>query len=158
LVDGVSGVDITTVLFDLEPDPPPPPLRPPKWAPRPEPTDLELLSGAIQERLTSPQEFVRGIRAALRGPRQVLRGIGATGRMLEAGMSASSTPFNVEIGPHRRIAFVRAHLDDFKRVKNTHGGTVNDVVLSVVTGALGNYMRARGNETAELELRAMVPV
>ncbi|HEY7255878.1 MAG TPA: wax ester/triacylglycerol synthase family O-acyltransferase [Solirubrobacterales bacterium] len=158
LVDGVSGVDITTVLFDLEPDPPPPPLRPPKWAPRPEPTDLELLSNAIRERLTSPQEIVRGIRATLRGPRQVLRGIGATGKMLEVGMSASGTPFNVDIGPHRRLAFVRADLEDFKRVKNAHGGTVNDVVLSVVTGALGNYLRARGHETAELELRAMVPV
>jgi diacylglycerol O-acyltransferase / wax synthase len=158
LVDGVSGVDITTVLFDLEEDPPPPPLRPPKWAPRPEPNDLDLLSDAIRERLTSPKEIVRGVRATLRGPRQVLRGVGATGRMLEAGMSAPATPFNVEIGPHRRIAFVRADLDDLKRVKNRHGGTVNDVVLSVVTGALGNYLRARGHDTEDLELRAMVPV
>jgi WS/DGAT/MGAT family acyltransferase len=72
--------------------------------------------------------------------------------------SAPSTPFNVEIGPHRRLAFVRADLDDFKRVKNAHGGTVNDVVLSVVAGALGNYLRARGHQTDELKMRAMVPV
>jgi diacylglycerol O-acyltransferase / wax synthase len=158
LVDGVSGVDITTVLFDLEEEPDHPPVRPPKWAPRPEPNDLELLRDAWRERATSPREIVRGMRAALRGPRQVLRGLADTGKMLEVAAAAPSTPFNVEIGPHRRLAFVRADLGDFKRVKNAHGGTVNDVVLSVVAGALGNYLRARGHETDELEMRAMVPV
>ena len=78
--------------------------------------------------------------------------------MIGAGLSAPATPFNVEIGPHRRFAFVRADLDELKRVKNEHGGTVNDVVLSVVAGALGNYLRARGHDTEELEMRAMVPV
>jgi WS/DGAT/MGAT family acyltransferase len=158
LVDGVSGVDITTVLFDLEQEPAEPPLRPPKWAPRPEPTDLDLLAGALRERATSPREIVRGVRAALRGPRQVLRGLGATGRMIELATAAPHSRFNVEIGSHRRLALVAADLDDLKRVKNAHGGTVNDVVLSVVAGALGNYLRARGDDTDELELRAMVPV
>ena len=70
LVDGVSGVDITTVLFDLEPEPPEPPARPPKWAPRPEPTDLQLLGDALRERATSPREIVRGVprRAARPAP------------------------------------------------------------------------------------------
>jgi diacylglycerol O-acyltransferase len=158
LVDGISGVDITTVLFDLDEEPESPSAHPPKWAPRPEPTDLDLLREALHERLTSPREIVRGVRAALRGPRQVLRGIGAAGKFLEAGMSAPHTPFNTEIGPHRRLAFVRADLDEFKRVKDEHGGTVNDVILSVVSGALGNYLRARGRDTDGLELRAMVPV
>jgi WS/DGAT/MGAT family acyltransferase len=146
------------VLFDFEPEPASSPARPPKWAPRPEPRDVDLLRDALHQRLTSPREIVRGIRAALRGPRQVLEGIGATGKILEAGISAPGTPFNVEIGPHRRIAFGRADLGDFKRVKNEHGGTVNDVVLSVVTGALGNYLRARGHDTDGLRMRAMVPV
>ncbi len=133
-------------------------MRPPKWAPRPEPTDLQLLGEALRERATSPREIVRGFRAALRGPRQVLRGVGATGKMIGAGMAAPSTPFNVEIGPHRRLAFVRTDLGLLKQVKDEHGGTVNDVVLSVVAGALGNYLRARGHDTEDLELRAMVPV
>jgi len=158
LVDGISGVDITTVLFDMEPEPENLPVRPPKWAPRPEPTDLELLGEALRERATSPGEIARGVRAALRAPRRMLRDLGATGALIETGLSAPRTPFNVEIGPHRRLAFVRADLDDFKRVKNEHGGTVNDVVLSVVTGSLGNYLRARGHDTEGLELRAMVPV
>jgi WS/DGAT/MGAT family acyltransferase len=158
LVDGVSGVDITTVLFDLEPEPANPPAMPPKWAPRPEPTDLQLLGDALRERATSPRELARGVRAAFRGPRQVLRGLGDTSKMVGAGIAAPATPFNVAIGPHRRIAFVRTDLATLKAVKNEHGGTVNDVVLSVVAGAIGNYLRARGHDTEGLELRAMVPV
>jgi diacylglycerol O-acyltransferase / wax synthase len=158
LVDGISGVDITTVLFDVEREPSEPPPRPPRWAPRPEPTDLQLLGDALRERATSPREIFRGMRAALRGPRQVVNGVRDTGKIVGAGMAASASPFNVEIGPHRRIAFVRSDLAALKQVKNEHGGTVNDVILSVVTGALGNYLRARGHDTDGLELRAMVPV
>ena len=109
LVDGVSGVDITTVLFDLEPEP-----AGPAGAARPSgrrgpsrPTS-SCSATPCASALTSPQEIVRGVRAALRGPRQVLRGVGATAKMIGAGMAAPSTPFNVEIGPHRRFAFVRS--------------------------------------------------
>ncbi len=158
LVDGVSGVDITTVLFDLDAEPQGPPAAPPPWLARPEPTDLQLLHDAVRERLTSPKEIVRGVRAALRGPRQVLSGIGATSKMIGAGMAAPSSVFNVEIGPHRRFAIAQADLAELKRVKDAHGGTVNDVILSIVAGGIGKYMRARGHETEGLKLRAMVPV
>jgi WS/DGAT/MGAT family acyltransferase len=159
LVDGVSGVDITTVLFDLDAEPEGAPASPPPWLARPEPSDLELLAEALRERVTSPKEIARGVRAALRGPRQVLRGLGSTSKMVGAGLSASHHPvFNVEIGPHRRFAMVQADLGDLKRVKDAHGGTVNDVILSVVAGSLGKYLRARGHDTEGLELRAMVPV
>jgi WS/DGAT/MGAT family acyltransferase len=158
LVDGVSGVDITTVLFDLDPEPQGTPDKPPPWLAAPEPTDTQLLSEAIKERLTSPREIYRGFRAALRGPRQVLEGIGATSKMVAAGVSAPGSAFNVEIGPHRRFQMVQTDLGDLKRVKDAHGGTVNDVILSIVAGGIGKYMRARGHDTAGLELRAMVPV
>ena len=78
--------------------------------------------------------------------------------MIGAGMAAPSTPFNVEIGPHRRFAIAQTDLAELKRVKDEHGGTVNDVILSIVAGALGNYLRARGHDTEGLEMRAMVPV
>jgi WS/DGAT/MGAT family acyltransferase len=158
LVDGVSGVDITTVLFDLDPEPQGTPDKAPPWLASPEPTDMQLLSEALRERVTSPKEIYRGFRAALRGPRQVLQGIGATSKAVTAGMSAPDSVFNVEIGPHRRFQMTQADLDDLKRVKDAHGGTVNDVILSIVAGALGKYLRARGHETEELTLRAMVPV
>jgi len=159
LVDGVSGVDITTVLFDLDAEPEGPAAPPPPWLARPEPSDLELLGEALRERATSPKEIVRGVRAAFRGPRQVVRNLGNTSKMVGAGLAASQHPvFNVEIGPHRRFAMVQSDIDKLKRVKNAHGGTVNDVILSIVAGALGKYLRARGHQTDALELRAMVPV
>jgi WS/DGAT/MGAT family acyltransferase len=53
---------------------------------------------------------------------------------------------------------VRCRLADFKAVKNAFGGTVNDVVLTVVSGALREWLRARGVRIEGLELRALVPV
>ena len=158
LVDGISGVDITTVLFDLDREPEDPPSPPPPWLARPEPTDLHLLQEALRERLTSPREIVRGVRHVLRGPRKVLQGVGATTRMVGAGLSAPSSVFNVEIGPHRRFSMTQADLEALKRVKDAHGGTVNDVILSIVAGGIGRYLRARGHETEGVELRALVPV
>jgi diacylglycerol O-acyltransferase len=158
LVDGISGVDITTVLFDLDPEPQGSPASAPPWLARPEPTNVTLLSDALKERLTSPAEIVRGVRHALRGPRQVLQSIGHTSKLLGVGMSAPSTVFNVEIGPHRRFAITQADLAELKRVKDAHGGTVNDVILSIVTGGIGKYLRARGHDTEGLEMRALVPV
>ncbi len=158
LVDGVSGVDITTVLFDLDPEPAGAGEKAPPWLARPEPTDVQLLTEAWKERLTSPKEIYRGFRHALRGPRQVLKGVGATSKMVTAGMAAPHSVFNVEIGPHRRFQMTQTDLDDLKRVKDAHGGTVNDVILSIVAGGIGRYLRARGHDTTGLELRAMVPV
>jgi diacylglycerol O-acyltransferase / wax synthase len=162
LVDGVSGIDITSVLFDTSPEPAGSPDTGPEWLPRPEPSAPKLLADAWVERLTSPAEIVRGVRATLRGPgrvaSQLRENIGLTGKFMGTGLAAPKSPLNVDIGPHRRFAWVTADLEEFKRIKNEVGATVNDVVLTAVTGALGRYLRARGVQTDELELRAMVPV
>jgi diacylglycerol O-acyltransferase / wax synthase len=161
LVDGVSGVDITTVLYDTEREPQDPPDSD-EWVPGPGRSDAQLVGETLAERLTSPAEIVRTARAALRGPRQLLKAgreaLGAVGELGRAGMAAPSSPFNVDIGPYRRFAWVRYDLADFKLVKNELGGTVNDVVLTAVSGALGRYLRSHGHSTQELELRAMVPI
>ena len=163
LVDGVSGVDITTVLFDAAPDAPPPapPERP--WVARPLPSDAQLLSEALLERATLPTEIARGARAVFRGPRRVLRRVvtdaAAVGALASGGINpAPSTPLNVSISPHRRFDWVEAELERFKAIKNVLGGTINDVVLSVVSLALGRWLRDRAFSTDELSLKAMVPV
>ena len=93
---------------------------------------------------------------ALHGTREALEGLG---EVVWAGLNpAPPTPFNVEIGPHRRLVWVRHELADFKRVKDAFGTTVNDVVLAVVAGALQKFLEARGVRTEGLELRALVPV
>jgi WS/DGAT/MGAT family acyltransferase len=163
LVDGISGVDILSVLFDSSAEPMP--VAPPEheWVPAPVPSDAQLLVDALLERATVPREMVRGIRAALRGPRSVAKAVGTClagiGALAWSGLRpAPPSPFNVEIGPHRRFTWVRGDLDQFKAIKNTLGGTVNDVVLTVVAGALGRYMRLHGEATDDVVLRAMVPV
>ena len=81
------------------------------------------------------------------------------GELVWAGLNpAPETPLNVEIGPHRRYAVVRQQLADYKEIKDALGGTVNDVVLTVVSGALGQWLRSRGVRTEGLEMRALVPV
>jgi diacylglycerol O-acyltransferase len=161
LVDGVSGVDITTVLFDLDrdsaqiSDPEP-------WLPRPEPSPPQILAEALLQRATNPAELVRGARAVVEAPRRAaesaIQELGAAGSFLRTGFSAPRSPINCSIGPYRRFAWVRTDLEDLKRVKNLAGGTVNDVVVTIVAGALGRYLRGRGHSTRGLELRAMVPI
>src|SRR3954447_11085474 len=161
LVDGVSGVDIATVLFDTAPDPAPIP-EPAPWIPRPLPSGAQLLADALLERATVPGEIVRGIRALARGPRQVLdrvrRDLSAVGALAWAGGGAPPSPLNVDIGPHRRFTWVDGDLQEFKAIKNELGGTGNDVVRTPVTLALDRFLRTRGEDTSELELKAMVPV
>ncbi len=163
LVDGISGVDIATVLFDTSPEPLP--VAPPDhdWVARPLPTGTQLLADALLERTTVPGEVVRGVRATLRGPRAVAgragRALASVGALAWTGLQAApSSPFNTRIGPHRRFTWVQADLGQFKAIKNSLGGTVNDVVLAVVAGALGSYMRLHGRVTDDVGLRAMVPV
>src|SRR5947209_8721292 len=163
LVDGVSGVDIATVLFDASPEPLPVAAPEHDWVARPLPASAELLADALLERTTVPAEVVRGVRATLRGPRTVAtrigQALGSVGALARTGLQAApASPFNVRIGPHRRFTWVRADLAQFKAIKNSLGGTVNDVVLAAVAGALGRYMRLHGWATDGVELRAMVPV
>jgi diacylglycerol O-acyltransferase / wax synthase len=162
LVDGVSGIDVTAVMFDTEREPAAPPGSAESWLAAPERSGLELLAETVVGRLTDPREIVEGVNELLQAPRQVAgrltEGLAAIGSMVGAGFGAPSSPLNVEIGPYRRFASVSDDLDRFKRIKDRLGGTVNDVVLAAVTGALGRYLRARGHSTAELELRAMVPI
>jgi diacylglycerol O-acyltransferase len=168
LVDGISGVDITTVLFDADPGPggtASSTSRPPMpWTARPLPGPAKLLGEALLERTTVPGEMGRGARALLRAPRraasQIKDGLVSIGATALAGINAPAppSPFNVDIGPHRRYTFLDGDLAQFKAIKNSLGGTLNDVVLASVSLALGRYLRGQGLDTEGLVLKAMVPV
>ena len=163
LVDGISGVDIMSVIFDSSAEPAAPPDPGKRWLPRPLPSRSQLLAEALIERATVPGEVVRGVRAAFRAPRRIataaLGALAGVGALAWAGINpAPESPYNVEIGPHRRFTWVRAALADVKAIKDSLGGTVNDVMLAVVAGALGRDLRRRGVDVRGLELKAMVPV
>jgi diacylglycerol O-acyltransferase / wax synthase len=163
LVDGVSGVDLATVLLDLTPTPAPAPTDLEPWQPKPEPSPAELVLAGVRGAATATAEIVAKAIGAATNPsrsmgmvRDAAEGLG---EIVWAGLNpAPSTPLNVEIGPHRRYTVVRQQLDEYKEVKNALGGTVNDVVLTVVSGALARWLRSRGIRTEGLEMRALVPV
>jgi WS/DGAT/MGAT family acyltransferase len=161
LVDGVSGVDITTVLFDTAPTPMPVGAEP--WTPRPEPSDAQLVAKGIEGIARFPVRAARRAASAVRHPGETLDELreGAEGLGSIAWKFANPpppTPLNVPIGPHRRVRWVRMPLADLKAIKNELGGTVNDVFLAVVSGALAATLKRRGVRTEGLELRGIVPV
>jgi diacylglycerol O-acyltransferase / wax synthase len=163
MVDGISGVDLATVMFDLSPVPPEVPHSDEPWQPHAEPTGAELVAGGAVGLARVAAGAVGGALAIVRNPSATLRAVSVAaeglGEVAWAGLNpAPETPLNVEIGPHRRYRVVRNQLTDFKEVKNAFGGTVNDVVLTVVTGALRDWLHSRGVRTEGLELRALVPV
>src|SRR5829696_5498436 len=162
MVDGVSGVDIGTVLFDLEPVPRPP-ERGDDWKPRPEPSTSTLVTRAVTDIAAAPIRLAERAVEAVRDPeataRRVADGLEGVSEVLGAlADPAPDVPLNREIGPHRRFVWARSELATFKRIKDSLGGTVNDVVLAVVTGALREWLHGRGVRTEGLELRALVPV
>ena len=163
LVDGVSGVDLATVLFDLQPIPAEVEHSDTPWRPRDTPSAIDMAARGMRGLIALPFDAAsRAIGAAARPAyalaetREALEGIG---EVVWAGLNpAPETPLNVEIGPHRRFVWVRQELADFKTIKRALGGTVNDIVLAVTAGALQRWLRSRGLRTEGLELRALVPV
>ena len=163
VVDGVSGVDLSTVLFDLTREGPAETNGGEPWVPSPEPSSAELAAHGLTGALRVAADVATGALGAVSHPgetleraREVATGIGEVA--WTALNAPPDTPFNVPPGPHRRIQIVRAGLDEFKLVKDTFGATVNDVLLAVVTGALSYFLQSRGRRTDGLELRAAIPV
>ena len=136
LVDGISGVDIMTVLFDLEPDPP-----------EPEP-GAAVVAAAAAERRRAARRGARRARSraararcatcsatpTARAPTRAATSPGLAAMAAAAVQGAPPSPLNVRIGPHRRFAWVEADLATFKAIKDALGGTINDAVLTVVSG------------------------
>ena len=161
MVDGVAGVDLASVLFDLSPVPNR--VEPEPWTPHPEPTDAELVAEGVKGLVGRPFSLAASAAQAVQHPGRTLGTVResteALGEVLWAGLNpAPDVPLNVPIGPHRRLENVLASLDDFKIVKRAFGGTVNDVVLAVVAGAMRRWLRSRGVRTEGMELRALVPM
>ncbi|MEJ7714820.1 MAG: wax ester/triacylglycerol synthase family O-acyltransferase [Thermoleophilaceae bacterium] len=163
LVDGASGADLTAMIFDLrrEGTEVPDPERP--WEPRSEPGDVSITARGMTDLAGAPVGLARRAVSALISPaktaaraREVTAGLGEVAR--NTVVSAPQTPLNGPMGPHRRLSWARVPLADLKQVKSQLGGTVNDVFLTVISGALHRWLRSRGVRTEGLELRSAVPV
>ena len=162
LVDGVSGVDIATVLFDLKPVPEPVRAEH-EWIPSAPPTSAQLAAKGVEGVAKLPLRLARRLEHVIQQPRTALAHAGELAEAIgEVAWTfadpAPDVPLNVEIGSHRRFVWVRSDLEQFKRIKDELGGTVNDVVLAVVAGGVREWLHGRGIRTEGLEVRAQIPV
>lgn len=162
LVDGLSAVDIAQVMLDATEEPADVPAD--TWRPRPEPTDVELLSHAFTELATRPAAAIDAVTgtAADLGRTAAHMGERVAG-MLTAALAVArpsvASPLNVPIGEQRRFATVDLSLVDLKRVRDHLGGTLNDTIIAVIAGALRSWLQARGVPVAQGDvLRAMLPI
>lgn len=165
LVDGVVAVDLLTALLDAEPDPLPVQRERPagRWLAPPLPTSAQLVAHAVRAgaraAASRPLRLVGTAVRPAEGLAQAAAGAAGLGdRVSQRVKPAPPSPLNVPIGPHRRLSRVGVPVADLKRVKDTFGGTVNDVVLALVAGAIRHWMTERGLQTDGVELRAAVPV
>jgi diacylglycerol O-acyltransferase / wax synthase len=162
LVDGVSGVDLATVLLDLEPDAPPPPPPPAWWAP-PLPAVTARLVDGLRDRAGDPVRAARRVADAATHPTRAMRALGTVGRGLGAlvasGLLAPRTSLNRAPAGAQQLAWVRAPLDEVRTAGAAAEASVNDVVLTGVAGGLWWLLLERGEALpSDLVLKVLVPV
>jgi diacylglycerol O-acyltransferase len=161
MVDGMAAIDLASAVYDFTPSPEL--LTPPPWEPETEPSRGRLLRDGLLEQMTNPVETVADVaRRAIAAPSVLGRQVGAivdgVREFLGGGLLAPPSPLNRKVGPNRRFGMMEAPVQPFKEVKNVLGGTVNDVVLTVVAGGMYRLFRHRREPTRNRVLRTMVPV
>jgi diacylglycerol O-acyltransferase len=165
MADGVSSGDLLGMLMGRRPDYQPGPA--PAWIPRPPPPGARMVADEIARRARGPLSLLGGGRRRSGGGardsadllgfvRDAARG---AWRAAQAGLRpVSETPLNVEVGPHRRFDWTRLSLEEMRRIGHAAGGTVNDVALALVAGAVRSFLQRRAGGVADIEFRVAVPV
>ena len=161
MVDGMSNLELATVLLDVEPTPSTSGMKVSRWEPPSGPSALELLIQSMADRLKRPGKLLNAAKAVMENPRgladslrDTASGLAVTARTVRTDKSV----LNGSIGPSRVYTYRRASLEDFRLVKSTFGGTINDVVLAAVTGGLREFLAIRGYDPDEESLQALCPV
>ncbi len=162
LIDGISGVDLLAAFMGADPE-----HRSESsehdWVPRPAPSPTRMLLDEAWRRASMPANLLGAAVDAFReGSDQSMEEARHTASGFVKGLrkslsTASETPLNVPIGPHRRFDWTRFDMEAVKQVGKKQGGTVNDVVLATVSGAARNYLGDHGLNVEELDFRVFVP-
>ena len=160
MVDGVSATDLLSVILTEERDTEPPPDD--HFHPRGEPSSVSLVAHSLRLRAASPYEVSRTALSAVRGPRRAARQLSDAARgMANMRNLLNPNPYstlNGPIGPHRRWDWARGRMADIKAIRAQHGGTINDVVLTVITGGFRELLLSRGDDVDGRVIRTLVPV
>jgi diacylglycerol O-acyltransferase / wax synthase len=161
MIDGVSGVDLMNVLMSPSPDAEI--FEPVPFVPRPAPSAFELLRDELIRRARLPLDVLRDARALLTEAQNTRREISVRVRAVRqllggAMQNISPTPLNERVSPHRRFDWLVLPLEEFKAVRRSLGGSLNDVVLTVVSGAVRRFLEQRHFPLAGVDFRVMAPV
>lgn len=163
MVDGVSGVELQLVLHDLTADAEPPAPPEGQWQPRPLPDALTLLQDAVRDLATDAaqswaEESFRLWRPSELRERAEQLTNAVTSSMPYVMQPAPRTPFNSPVSNERQFAWVECSFPEIRAIRSALGGTVNDVVLTVLSGGLRRYLQRHDYPVDRVELRAMCPV
>jgi len=155
MVDGVTAVDIGEVILEETDQVRGAPVT--TWRPARGPSSVELVAGAVGDVVAHPVALIDVVRGGIGSARQVMGDAVAT--VIAAVRPQESNPLQVEVGQQRRFVTVDLRLDDLREVRRMGGGTVNDVALAVVAGALRSWLLSRGLPvTHDSVMRTLVPM
>ncbi len=166
MVDGISGVDLMKILFDISPKPSPPPPKPePKVAPKPKDATqvfLESLMGSMQEGMNRFVELQTGLLQLTQTFAQNPQMLGAiphiAGNLPSITTPAPVLPFNKPCGGTRRLAWTQYSFAEARAIRGNLNGSVNDVVLTILVMAISRYTEMHGDSVADKIVRFMMPV
>jgi WS/DGAT/MGAT family acyltransferase len=163
MVDGVSGIELLLAIMDLVPNPEPTPQPDEPWQPAEPPGPLQSWSDAVFEQFDQGLRAFNEAQAAWLDPRAQFRQVTAFARALETTIPTAirprpAAPWNARIGARREFAWTEINFQEVRGIRGRLGGTVNDVVLTVLGGALGRYLNEKGTKTDGASLRLMIPV
>ncbi|HZJ26461.1 MAG TPA: wax ester/triacylglycerol synthase family O-acyltransferase [Acidimicrobiia bacterium] len=160
MVDGISGVDLLTVMLDVERDVEL--AEPEPWTPTPEPTGPAMVRDAWGGLVSDFAAVAGRWPGAARDPLRLLRSARETGEgLVQLGRHLGGTPpLSIEgaIGPHRVWAHSSATIDDVRTIRKAFGGTLNDVVLAAVGRGYRELLLSRGEDADHAVVRTLVPV
>lgn len=161
MIDGSSGVDLANIQFSASPEPAE--LgSPERFRPRPAPRRLELFLDETKRQANIPLEVVRDFRQFVADTedlrQEVTTRVNALTRLFGMGTQADPTPINGDLGPHRRFEWISCRLEDLKAMRKGLGCSINDVVLTIVTGAIRRYLLAKGVDLETIQFKVSTPV
>ena len=160
LVDGVETVDLGQLLLDVNPGVEP--LGEDDWSPR-RASGPRLVFGAVRDTLTGVDtisQTARSVGGSLArlaaGPLDALTTVS---QLLTGRRPERSTPLTGPLSQQRLVVTLETRLEDYRRIRAAHGGTVNDAILAVVAGGLRGWLMTRSESLAGLrQVPAVVPV
>ncbi len=163
MLEGVSGIDLMLVLHDLRPDTEHRASASHSWEPEAIPDALTLVQEAVRDRITEVAEWwtdqiFQALRSPLPGSRSTRFSNALMSVMPTLMQPVPHTPFNAALSDQRQLTWLEFSFAEARFIRSVLRGTVNDVVLAIIAGGIGRYLRAQGYKTDGLELRVASPV